>query len=120
MEEKDGLPPDDIAGRKVTNKTSPNNRKQRRYVTRVQPKAEEQIKMQAIHPDTIRRAQRDDKGCDRIMTFIQTGALPKDNAEARGILLREEDFIVHEGVLFRFTAGQSQDAEMELRLVVPQ
>ena len=68
----------------------------------------------SLDPEELREAQKTDGDCQGITTFVKDGTLPKDAKEARNILLREEDYFLHEGILFRFSPASSVVAPLEV------
>ena len=119
-EENEDLDQDDeIQTRGTKGKKTPNNRKRRQKSDRLDDLASDTIRSVPVDSKTVKMAQRQDEGCSQIMDFLTNSILPEDDHEARALLLREEDYFIHEGILFRMSSSSGAGAKLSVRLVVP-
>ena len=73
-----------------------------------------------LNPEEILRAQGSDSFCKPILEYLRYKILPRDQKEARAIILREEDYVIINGLLYHiFTPLGSKAAETKAQLVVP-
>ena len=120
LEDNEGVTRDQLVHvRDIKQKVKPDNRKRQKYVLQLEVEAKERVMTLSLDPEELREAQKTDRDCQGITTFVKDGTLPKDAKEARNILLREEDYFLHEGILFRFSPASVVVAPLEVRLVVP-
>ena len=69
----------------------------------------------------IKQQQYIDPQCRRIISFLKFGALPKRMDEARAILLRQEDYIIIDDLLYHiFTSHGPKPHTASAQLVIPQ
>ena len=69
----------------------------------------------------IGREQRADPQCRQVLGLLKFGKLPSNDSEARTLLLREEDYIVVDGLLYHiFTSHGPKPQAASAQLVIPQ
>ena len=62
-----------------------------------------------LSPMAIKQAQRKDPYCEVVIKYLQHNALPKDSKMARGILLKEADYIMLSEVLYHIWVPTRND-----------
>ena len=73
-----------------------------------------------MNPAAILRAQGNDSFCKPILEYLKYEILPRDQKEAGAIVLREEDHVIINGLLYHiFTPLGSKADETKAQLVVP-
>ena len=74
-----------------------------------------------VSPENIRREQRHDPQCKAIIDFLKFGIFPRDDKKARAILLRQEDYIVIDYILYHiYTYTGPKKSTTTAQVVVPQ
>ena len=120
LEDNEGVGGEQLVhARDIKEKVKPDNRKRQKYKLQLEVEAKEKVKTLSLDTVGLHKAQKTDADCLAIATFVKDGTLPEDAKEARNILLREEDYFLHEGILFRFSPVSGAVAPLEVRLVVP-
>ena len=73
-----------------------------------------------INPAEILRAQGNESFCKPILEYLKYEILPRNQKEARAIILGGEDYVIINGILYHiFTPLGSKAAETKAQLVVP-
>ena len=71
--------------------------------------------------ENISSEQRADPFCRKIIRFLRYGTLPRKTKEARAIILREEDYVMMNNILFHiYTPTKNKHNDAQAQLVVPQ
>ena len=105
--------------RNMHKKGTADNRKRQKYATHLGDGAQETVETVSLKLEDLLQAQGTDSDCSAMISFITKGDLPEDVKKARNILLREEDYFLHQGILFRFSPVTGTTMRLEVRLVVP-
>ena len=108
-----------IYTREVAIKKGPNHKKRNKHGNEAEKLSQNVIEMVSIKPEDIRISQGKDPECRNIIEFLQTAVLPEDPKMARAVLLREEDYILIDNILFRLSSTMGKIPTLEVRLVVP-
>ena len=70
--------------------------------------------------EIIRREQACDPEGSLIMKYLTLGTLPQSDSDARSILLREEDYIMIDSLLYNIFTSTGYKLSAQAQLVVPQ
>ena len=96
-------------------------KRQEKLLPHLQRKANTSLQELDLSADTIRLKQRQDPFCKQYINLLKFGKAPKNKAEAKALLLREEDFIILNDILYHiFTSQGSKPSNASAQLVVPQ
>ena len=95
-------------------------KRQSQMTATLEPIAQQVLDTQSFTRDEIKRQQRMDPQISPILDYLLYGKLPQDKQEMRSVLLRQEDYIIIEGILFHlFTSHGPQRSRASAQLVVP-
>ena len=74
-----------------------------------------------LTPEAVRDAQNNDKECKPLIIFLKHNILPTDDTKAREILLRQEDYVLINDLLYHiFTPIGHKRESASAQLVIPQ
>ena len=113
---------ENISSPRKENKLKLNNRTDKRRIKLLEkyPSLPENDQID-LSPTNIAKLQKQDSHCANIINYLINYILPEDNKTAREILLKEEDFIIIDDILYHITVntGHSQFQPV-FQLYVPQ
>ena len=102
---------ENISSPRKENKLKSNNRTDKRRIKLLEkyPSLPENDQID-LSPTNIATLQKQDSHCANIINYLINYILPEDNKTAREILLKEEDFIIIDDLLYHITVntGHSQ------------
>ena len=83
-------------------------------------KAAENLEGIDLSRENIRKEQRKDQECRLIIKYLTVGTLPDNDTDARSILLRQEDYIMIDGMLYHIFTPSGSKPSAQAQLVIPQ
>ena len=83
-------------------------------------KAAEHFEEIDLSRENIRREQMRDPECKLIIKYLTLGTLPDSDTDARSILLRQEDYIIIDGLLYHIFTPTGSKPSAQAQLVIPQ
>ena len=69
--------------------------------------------------ENIRQEQSSDPECSLIIKYLTLGILPQSDMHARSILLRQEDYIMIDGLLYHIFTPTGSKPGAQAHLVIP-
>ena len=83
-------------------------------------KAAEHFEEINLSRENIRREQMRDPECRLIIKYLTLGILPNSDTDARSILLRQEDYIIIDELLYHIFTPTGSKPSAQAQLVIPQ
>ena len=83
-------------------------------------RAKDHIPQTDLSKENIRREQQHDPECKLIIRYLTMGTLPQGDTDARSILLRQEDYIMIEGLLYHIFTPTGSEPSAQAQLVISQ
>ena len=73
-----------------------------------------------LSKENVRREKQCDPECKLIIRYLKLGTLPQSDTDARSILLRQEHYIMIEGLLYQIFTPIGSKPNAQAQLVIPQ
>ena len=89
-----------------------------RLAPKLQATAKEPFNKSELTPPLVKDEQQKDPQCRSMLHYLKYGKLPNNKSRARSILLREEDYIIFDGMLYHIDSPR-RGRPSNARLVVP-
>ncbi len=83
-------------------------------------KANDTLEQIDFSRENIKKEQARDQECKLIIKYLTIGVLPDSDTDARSILLRQEDYIMIDGLLFHIFTPTNSKPAIQAQLVIPQ
>ena len=105
----------------VVSSSNQKQSRQEKLRTNLQAWARENWEHVDLSRGRIEHEQKADPQCRQVLSLLKFGKLPSNDSEARTLLLREEDYIIVDGLLYHiFTAHFPKPQAASAQLVIPQ
>ena len=106
---------------KINSITHKANKRREKLRPQLQRTGNENWKEYDFSKENIMKEQARDEHCSKWIEFLQAGRLPEDQDQARKILVRQEEYIILEGILYHIhTSPGPKIRDATAQLVIPQ
>ena len=106
----------------ISAKPSRAQKRRQKFAAAIQQTGDDPFETLDLTPDAILDAQQNDPALQPLLDYLNNGTLPDDDQQARRLLLRAPDYMIHPdtGLLYHlFTTGNSRSSSTTAQLVIP-